>query len=55
MKQQRTLSDVTWLPKAPPHVKGIINLRGDVIPTIDLSCRQHSAALEPITLAGEMA
>ena len=27
---------ITWLPKAPPCVKGIINLRGDVIPIVDL-------------------
>ncbi|HTZ51788.1 MAG TPA: chemotaxis protein CheW [Spirochaetia bacterium] len=26
----------TWLPKAPSCVKGIINLRGDVIPIVDL-------------------
>ena len=28
--------EITWLPKAPSFVKGIINLRGDVIPLIDL-------------------
>ncbi len=28
--------EITWLPKAPSFVKGIINLRGDVIPIIDL-------------------
>jgi purine-binding chemotaxis protein CheW len=28
--------EVTWLPKAPSFVKGIINLRGDVIPIFDL-------------------
>jgi purine-binding chemotaxis protein CheW len=27
---------ITWLPKAPACVKGIINLRGDVIPIVDL-------------------
>jgi purine-binding chemotaxis protein CheW len=27
---------ITWLPQAPSFVKGIINLRGDVIPIIDL-------------------
>jgi purine-binding chemotaxis protein CheW len=27
---------ITWLPKAPSCVKGIINLRGDVIPIVDL-------------------
>ena len=28
--------EVTWLPQAPSCVKGIVNLRGDVIPIIDL-------------------
>ena len=28
--------DITKLPKAPTFVKGVINLRGDVIPIIDL-------------------
>lgn len=28
--------EITWLPRAPSFVKGIINLRGDVIPIIDL-------------------
>ena len=30
---------LTWLPKAPSCVKGIINLRGDVIPIVDLRDR----------------
>jgi purine-binding chemotaxis protein CheW len=30
------IREITWLPKAPSFVKGIINLRGDVIPIIDL-------------------
>jgi purine-binding chemotaxis protein CheW len=30
------MRQVTWLPKAPTSVKGIINLRGEIIPIIDL-------------------
>ncbi len=30
------LRQVTWLPKAPACMRGIINLRGQVIPVIDL-------------------
>jgi purine-binding chemotaxis protein CheW len=30
------MREVTWLPKAPSYVRGIINLRGQVIPIIDL-------------------
>jgi purine-binding chemotaxis protein CheW len=28
--------EITSLPQTPPHVKGVINLRGQVIPVIDL-------------------
>jgi purine-binding chemotaxis protein CheW len=30
------MREITWLPRAPSFVKGIINLRGDVIPIVDL-------------------
>jgi purine-binding chemotaxis protein CheW len=30
------MMDITPLPHLPPHVKGIINLRGKVIPVVDL-------------------
>jgi purine-binding chemotaxis protein CheW len=30
------IREITWLPRAPSFVKGVINLRGDVIPIIDL-------------------
>ena len=36
VKEVIRMRDITWLPKAPSFVKGIINLRGDVIPIIDL-------------------
>ncbi|ABZ83992.1 purine-binding chemotaxis protein chew, putative [Heliomicrobium modesticaldum Ice1] len=32
-------SPVTYIPYAPPHVLGLINLRGNVIPVIDLRRR----------------
>jgi len=31
--------DITVVPQAPPHVKGVINLRGKVIPVIDLRAK----------------
>lgn len=31
--------DITFVPKAPPFVKGVINLRGKIIPVIDLKER----------------
>ena len=36
VKEVIRMRQVTWLPKAPSCVKGIINLRGQVIPIIDL-------------------
>jgi purine-binding chemotaxis protein CheW len=30
------MRQITWLPKAPASVKGVINLRGEVIPILDL-------------------
>lgn len=31
--------DITSVPQTPPHVKGVINLRGQVIPVIDLRAK----------------
>jgi purine-binding chemotaxis protein CheW len=39
VKEVIRMRQITWLPKAPSCVKGIINLRGDVIPIIDLRDR----------------
>lgn len=30
------VQDITKVPQTPPHVKGVINLRGKVIPVVDL-------------------
>ena len=30
------MMDITVVPQVPPHVKGVLNLRGTVIPVIDL-------------------
>ena len=30
------MMDITEVPQMPPHVKGVINLRGKVIPVVDL-------------------
>jgi purine-binding chemotaxis protein CheW len=40
------MRQITWLPKAPPCVRGIINLRGDVIPIVDLRERFGMQAQE---------
>lgn len=33
------MMDITKVPSSPPHVEGVINLRGKVIPVIDLRSR----------------
>ena len=32
-------SDITHLPKQPEYVRGVLNLRGSIVPIIDLRCR----------------
>lgn len=29
-------TSITWLPMLPPHIRGVINLRGGVVPIVDL-------------------
>jgi purine-binding chemotaxis protein CheW len=45
VKEVIRMRHVTWLPKAPSCVKGVINLRGDVVPIVDLRDR---FGLEPV-------
>jgi purine-binding chemotaxis protein CheW len=32
-------SDITRLPKQPEYVSGVLNLRGNIVPIVDLRCR----------------
>ena len=32
-------SEITHLPKQPEHVRGVLNLRGVIVPILDLRCR----------------
>ena len=32
-------ADITHLPKQPEHVRGVLNLRGSIVPIMDLRCR----------------
>jgi purine-binding chemotaxis protein CheW len=38
--------DITQVPQTPPHVKGVINLRGKVIPVVDLRLKFDMPAKE---------
>lgn len=39
------VSTMTKIPKMPPYISGVINLRGNVVPVLDLGCR---LGLEPV-------
>lgn len=47
VREIRGWSPTTTLPHAPDYVKGVMNLRGNVIPVIDLSLRLGLGATEP--------
>ena len=32
-------SEITHLPRQPEHVRGVLNLRGGIVPIVDLRCR----------------
>ena len=40
------MRQITWVPKAPSCLKGIINLRGDIIPIVDLRNRLGLQSVE---------
>ncbi|ETX30612.1 chemotaxis protein CheW [Roseivivax isoporae] len=46
VREIRGWTNVTMLPHAPAHILGVINLRGAVVPIVDLAAR---LGLEPIT------
>ena len=56
VKEVIRIREITWLPKAPSFVKGIINLRGDVIPIIalrekfGLEAKENTAATRVIVV-----
>ncbi|MFA5955595.1 chemotaxis protein CheW [Hyphomicrobium sp.] len=49
LREIRGWTPATPLPHAPSHVLGVINLRGTVLPIIDLSARMGFAPAEPTT------
>ena len=48
VREIRGWTRATPLPYSPPHVKGVINLRGTVLPVIDLSARLGMAPIDGI-------
>lgn len=47
VREIRGWTQATILPHAPTYVKGVINLRGAVVPVLDLSARLGLGALDP--------
>ena len=47
VREIRGWTPATPLPHAPPHVRGVINLRGAVLPIVDLSRRLGMGETEP--------
>lgn len=47
VREIRGWTPTTILPHAPPYVCGVINLRGSVVPIIDLANRLGLGAIEP--------
>src|SRR5580698_4097982 len=40
------VQDITAVPQTPPHIKGVINLRGKVVPVVDLRLKFGVPAAE---------
>ena len=49
VKEIRTLEDITQVPNAKSHVKGVMNLRGLIIPIIDVKAKLGFASTEKIS------
>lgn len=47
VREIRGWTPATALPHSPPHVRGVINLRGQVVPILDLAARLGLPAPEP--------
>ncbi len=52
VQEIRGFSPVTRIPHAPPHVLGVLNLRGSIVPIVDLRMRfgLDSVAYGPVTV-----
>ena len=47
VREIRGWSPATTLPQSPGYVRGVINLRGAVLPIMDLACRLGMPVIEP--------
>jgi purine-binding chemotaxis protein CheW len=49
IREIRAWTPTTMLPHVPSHVRGVVNLRGTVLPVIDLSARLGWGLTDPTT------
>ncbi len=47
VKEMRGWSPATLLPDSPPYVRGVINLRGAILPIVDLAARLQLEQTDP--------
>ena len=50
VREIKEWSNVTHLPKQPEYVRGVPNLRGVIVPIVDLRCRFGQGLTEPTPL-----
>lgn len=50
VREIRGFSPVTHIPEAPHHTLGVLNLRGAIVPVIDMRRRLGIASIEPTAL-----
>jgi purine-binding chemotaxis protein CheW len=50
VREIRGFTSVTRMPEAPAHMLGVLNLRGSIVPIIDMRRRIGIAAVEPTAL-----
>lgn len=46
VQEIKRMTDITRVPHTPPYIKGVINLRGSVLPVLDLRKRLNLPSLE---------
>ncbi len=50
VREIKVWSEVTHLPKQPEYVRGVLNLRGVMVPIVDLRCRFGQGKTEATTI-----
>lgn len=50
VREIKVWSEITHLPKQPEYIRGVLNLRGVIVPIMDLRCRFGQGMTEATTL-----